>query len=65
MNEYMIKIRISTDWHEPYNTTTQNDHTEFIEAENAKTATQKAYQGYANLLTNPNKSIKIMEVKKL
>lgn len=65
MNEYMVKLRILTEWHEPHNTTTHNDYTEFIEGESAKIASKKAYQSYAGVLTNPNKSIEILSVKKL
>jgi hypothetical protein len=61
----MIRLRVSTEWHEPHNTTTHNDYTEFIEAENAKAASKKAYQEYVGVLTNPNKSIGILSVKKL
>lgn len=63
--EYMIRLRVSTDWHEPHNTTTHNDYTEFVEAESAKVATRKAYQSYSGVLTNPNKSIRIVAVQKL
>lgn len=65
MNEYMVKLRVNTEWHEPHNTTTHNDYTEFVEAENAGKASSKAYREYAGVLTNPNKSISILDVKKL
>lgn len=65
MNEYIVKLRINTDWHEPHNTTTHNDYTEIVEAPTAKKATSKAYNSYAGVLTNPNKSIDILEVKRI
>lgn len=64
-NEYIIKLRISTEWHNLYNTTTHNDYTEIVSADTAKEATRKVFSEYRNLLTNPNKSIDILSVKKI
>lgn len=65
MNEYLIKYKIGTKWHEPHNTTTYNLNTEIVEANNGREAVQKIYQMYPKLLSNPNKSIEIITVKKL
>ena len=65
MTEYIVRLTVSTLWHAPHNTTTHNDYTEFVEAPNAKTAASRAYREYAGVLTNPNKSIEIRDVKKI
>lgn len=65
MNEYIIKYRIGTDWHEPHNTTTWNDNTEIINADSAKKATQNLLSSYNNILRSPNKSFEILSVKKI
>lgn len=62
-NEYLIKYRIGTDWHEPHNTTTYNYYTEIVEAESAKEAVKKELGSYN--FSNPNKSIELLSIKKI
>ncbi|MFA5696331.1 MAG: hypothetical protein WC917_02645 [Bacilli bacterium] len=61
--EYLIKYKIGTDWHNPYNTTTYNYYTEVEEAKTAKIAVNKLLSHYN--FSNPNKSIEILSVKKI
>ena len=65
MNEYIVKYKIGTDWHNPYNTTTWNFNTEVVEAKNAKDAVREIMKMYPNLFSNPNKNIEILSVKKI
>jgi hypothetical protein len=61
MNEYAIKYRVSTEWHAPHNTTTHNDYTEIVSAEGGKEALAQVLPSFSN----PNKSVEVLEVKKL
>lgn len=63
MNEYIVRYRIGTVWHEPYNTTTFNYYTELVEAETAKQAVRKEFSVY--YFSNPNKFIELLSVKKV
>lgn len=65
MNEYIIKYRIGTDWHEPHNATTFNHYTDIIEAESGKIAVRKVFNTYMNVLNNPNKSLDILSIKSI
>jgi hypothetical protein len=62
-NEYMIIIRVDTEWHEPYNTTTSNTYTEFQTANSAKEAVRKELSDWN--FSNPNKSVHLVKVTKL
>ena len=59
MKEYVIKYRVSTDWHEPHNTTTHNDYTEVVEADSANKALEKTLPSFSN----PNKSVELISIK--
>lgn len=61
MKEYLVKYKIGTDWHEPYNTTTWNYYTEIVSANSAKEAVKKELGGYN--FSNPNKSIELISIK--
>jgi hypothetical protein len=61
MNEYIIKYRVSTEWHNPYNTTTHNDYTEIVTAKTASEAVQRVLPSFSN----PNKSVEVLSVKKI
>lgn len=63
MKEYLIKLRVSTAWHEPHNTTTHNDYTEVVEASSASKAVSKCLSSWSNTLNHPNKDIDIKSVK--
>ena len=57
--EYIIKYRVLTQWHNPYNTTTHNDYVEVVEANSAKEALSKTLPNFSN----PNKSGEVLSVK--
>jgi hypothetical protein len=61
MEEFLIKLRVLTEWHNPYNITTHNDYTDVYEADSAKEAIRKALASYN--FSNPNKSVEILSVK--
>jgi hypothetical protein len=61
MNEFLIKYRVSTDWHDPHNMTTHNDYTEIVSAQNGKEALAKVLPSFSN----PNKTVEILAVQKL
>lgn len=61
MKEYLVKYRIGTDWHDPYNTTTWNNYNEVVSADSAKEAVRKEFSHYN--FSNPNKSIELISVK--
>lgn len=61
MKEYIIKYRVSTEWHSPYNTTTHNDYTEIVSAKSAKEAVEETLPSFSN----PNKSVEILSVKSI
>lgn len=60
-NEYIIKYRVDTVWHEPHNTTTHNTYTEVVEAGSAKEALRKCVPNFSN----PNKSVEILSVQQI
>lgn len=68
-NEYMIVVRVDTDWHVggganiTQDTTTSNEYTEFQTASSAKEAVRKELSNWN--FSNPNKSVKIVKVQKL
>lgn len=59
--EYLIKYRVNTEWHNPYNTTTSNDYTEIVKAKSANEAVKKCLPSFSN----PNKSVEVISVKKI
>lgn len=70
MSEYMIVIRVDTDWHAgagnpnvTRDTTTSNEYTEFQTADSAKEAVRKELSSWN--FSNPNKSVKVVKVQKL
>lgn len=62
-NEYMIVIRVDTEWHKPYDTTTSNTYTEFQSASSAKEAVSKELSEWN--FSNPNKSVHLVKVQKI
>ena len=62
-NEYMITLRVDTEWHEPHNTTTSNTYTEFQTANSAKEAVRQELSEWN--FSNPNKSVHLVKVQKL
>lgn len=62
-NEYMIVIRVDTEWHEPHNTTTSNTYTEFQSASDAKEAVRKELSQWN--FSNPNESVHLIKVQKI
>jgi len=61
MNEYFIKYRVLTEWHNPYNTTTHNDYDEVVKAKNGQEAIMKVMPHFSN----PNTSVTILSVDKI
>jgi len=59
--EYIVKYRVSTEWHNPYNTTTHNDYTEIVKANSASEAVNECLPDFSN----PNKSVELISVKKI
>lgn len=70
MNEYMITIRVDTQWHAgagnpnvTRDTTTSNTYTEFQSANSAKEAVRNELATWS--FSNPNKSVHVVKVQKL
>ena len=61
MKEYLIKYRVSTDWHNPYNTTTHNDYDEVVKANSAKDAIKE----HLPTFSNPNKTVKLISIQSI
>ena len=59
--EYLIKYRVETDWHEPHNTTTHNDYNEVVKANSAQEALDIGLPSFSN----PNKIVILINIQKI
>jgi hypothetical protein len=59
MKEYIIKYRVLTEWHNPYNTTTENSYTDVVSANAANEAVRKTLPSFSN----PNITVELISVK--
>lgn len=59
--EYLIKYNVSTEWHEPHNTTTENMYSEVVEARTAKEAVAQTLPSFSN----PNKTVELVSIKEI
>jgi hypothetical protein len=62
-NEYFVKYRIDTVFHEPYNETLTHYYSDVVEAENGSEAVRKILSD--NSFSNPNMSTEIVSIKKI